>query len=193
MSGISGFTLLTVYLYFVFFYLAAFKRHYALHLAIAPEFFYCSYLCLFYVCSLGCWNKICVYVYRSSKRAITADWRRWTLRAWWTSPSLVQRRSAALSQWSSSPVSARCLRAGPFATTHTCIDVSLTDPPGNFITNNNSLSTLAAVLTATQEDIAAATQRITVTHAGYFLYNFAGNSRRCVRNCPFSERIWIPT
>ena len=39
---------------FCIFYLAAFKRHYALHLAIAPEFFYCSYLCLFYVCSLGC-------------------------------------------------------------------------------------------------------------------------------------------
>ena len=34
--------------------LAAFKRHYALRLAIAPEFFYCSYMCLFYVCALGC-------------------------------------------------------------------------------------------------------------------------------------------
>ena len=34
--------LLTVYLYLVNFYLAAFKRHYALHLAIAPEFFCCS-------------------------------------------------------------------------------------------------------------------------------------------------------
>jgi len=33
------------------FYLAALKRHYALRLAIAPEFFYCSYMCLFYVCS----------------------------------------------------------------------------------------------------------------------------------------------
>ena len=42
-----------------FFYLAAFKRHYALRLAIAPEFFNCSYMCLFYVCSLGCWNEIC--------------------------------------------------------------------------------------------------------------------------------------
>ena len=40
------FTLLTVYLYFVLFYLAAFKRHDALRLAIAPEFFYCSYVCL---------------------------------------------------------------------------------------------------------------------------------------------------
>ena len=48
---ISGFALLTVYLYLVIFYLAAFKRHYALRLAIAPEFFYCSYTCLFYVCS----------------------------------------------------------------------------------------------------------------------------------------------
>ena len=28
-----------------------------------PEFFYCSYVCLFYVCVLGCWNKICMYVY----------------------------------------------------------------------------------------------------------------------------------
>ena len=47
---------------FCIFYLAAFKRHYALRLAIAPEFFYCSYMCLFYVCALGCWNKICMYV-----------------------------------------------------------------------------------------------------------------------------------
>ena len=41
-------------LYICIFYLAAFKRHYALHLAIAPEFCYCSYrgpMCLFYVCS----------------------------------------------------------------------------------------------------------------------------------------------
>ena len=59
---ISAFTLLTVYLYFVFFYLAAFKKHYALRLAIAPEFFHCSYMCLFYVCALGCWNKIFMYV-----------------------------------------------------------------------------------------------------------------------------------
>ena len=38
---------------FVFsnFYMAAFKRHYAFRLAIAPEFFYCSYMCLYYVCS----------------------------------------------------------------------------------------------------------------------------------------------
>ena len=50
-----------VFVFFIF-YLAAFKRHYALRLAIAPEFFYCSYMCLFYVCSLGCWNKICMYV-----------------------------------------------------------------------------------------------------------------------------------
>jgi len=48
---------------FYFFYLAAFKRHYALRLAIAPEFFYCSYMCLFYVCSLGRWNKICKNTY----------------------------------------------------------------------------------------------------------------------------------
>jgi len=66
---ISGFTLLTVYLYFVFFYLAAFKRHYALRLAIAPEFFYCSYMCLFYVCALGCFNKICMYVCMSLQLA----------------------------------------------------------------------------------------------------------------------------
>jgi len=32
--------------------LAAFKRHYALRLAIAPEFFYCSYMCLMF--ALGC-------------------------------------------------------------------------------------------------------------------------------------------
>ena len=51
---INGFTLLTVYLYFVIFYLAAFKRHYALRLAKAPEFFYCFYMCLFYACALGC-------------------------------------------------------------------------------------------------------------------------------------------
>ena len=57
------FKLLTVYLYFVVFYLAAFKRHYALRLAIAPEFFYCSYMCLFYVCALSCWNKICICMY----------------------------------------------------------------------------------------------------------------------------------
>jgi len=184
-------------LYWVIFYLAAFKRHYALRLAIAPEFFYCSYMCLFYVCALDCRNKICMYVYRSSKRAITAARRTWTIRAWWTSPSLVQRRSAAsLSQWSSSRVSARCVarvHLRRLILVQTCRQQ--TPPPGNFVTNNNSLSTLAAVglLTATQEDIAAATQRITVTHAGYFLYNFAGNSRRCVRNCPFWERIWIPT
>ena len=48
---ISGSTLLTVYLFVVFFYLAAFKRHYALRLAIAPEFFNCTYMCLFYICS----------------------------------------------------------------------------------------------------------------------------------------------
>jgi len=48
------------------FYLAAFKRHYALRLAIAPEFFYCSYMCLFYVCALSCWNKICICVYVDS-------------------------------------------------------------------------------------------------------------------------------
>ena len=45
-------------LYLVFFYLAAFKRHYSLRLAIAPEFLCCSYMCLFYVCALGRWNKI---------------------------------------------------------------------------------------------------------------------------------------
>jgi len=47
-------------LYFVFsiFYLVAFKRHYSLRLAIAPEFLCCSYMRLFYVCALGCWNKI---------------------------------------------------------------------------------------------------------------------------------------
>ena len=52
-SWISGSTLLTVglYLYLVTFYLVAFKRHYALRLAIAPGFFYCSYICIFYVCS----------------------------------------------------------------------------------------------------------------------------------------------
>ena len=37
-----------------FFYLAAFKTHYALRLAIASEFFYCSYVYLFYVCAPGC-------------------------------------------------------------------------------------------------------------------------------------------
>ena len=39
---------------FCIFYLAAFKRHYALRVAIAPEFLYCSYMCLFYVYALGC-------------------------------------------------------------------------------------------------------------------------------------------
>jgi len=39
---------------FSIFYLAAFKSHYALRLAIAPEFFYYSYMCLFYMCALGC-------------------------------------------------------------------------------------------------------------------------------------------
>ena len=74
-SYISGFTLLTVYLYFVFLYLAAFKRHYALRLAIAPEFFYGSYMCLFYVCSLGCcrWNKICIYVCNVDFRFISRE------------------------------------------------------------------------------------------------------------------------
>jgi len=48
---------------FIIFYLAAFKRHYTLRLATAPEFFYCFYMCLFYVCALGCWNEICMYVY----------------------------------------------------------------------------------------------------------------------------------
>jgi len=48
---ISGFSLLTVYLYLVIFYLAAFKRHHAFRLAIAPEFFCSSYICLFYACS----------------------------------------------------------------------------------------------------------------------------------------------
>ena len=44
--------------------MAAFKTHYALRLAIAPEFFYCcSYMCLFYVCALGCWNKVCICMY----------------------------------------------------------------------------------------------------------------------------------
>jgi len=47
---------------FCVFYLAAFKRHCALCLTIAPDFFYCSYMCLLYVCALGCSNKICMYV-----------------------------------------------------------------------------------------------------------------------------------
>jgi len=47
---------------FSIFYLAAFKRHYAIRLVIAPEFFYCYYMCLFYVCALDCLNKICMYV-----------------------------------------------------------------------------------------------------------------------------------
>ena len=60
----SGFTLLTVYLYFVFFYLAAFKRHYALRLAIAPEFFYCSYIayfmCVLWVAEI---KYVCICMY----------------------------------------------------------------------------------------------------------------------------------
>jgi len=56
---------------FCIFYMAAFKRHYALRLAIASEFFYCSYMCLFYVCYLGCWNKICMYVTRILVRFLT--------------------------------------------------------------------------------------------------------------------------
>ena len=42
-----------LYLYFAFFTMAAFKRHYALRLAIAPEFFYCSYMCLFLLRPIG--------------------------------------------------------------------------------------------------------------------------------------------
>jgi len=42
---------------FSIFYLAAFKRHYALRLAIAPEFFYCSYnvliSCVLWVAGVG--------------------------------------------------------------------------------------------------------------------------------------------
>ena len=34
----------------------------ALRLAIAPEFFYCSYARVFYVFTLVCSNKICMYV-----------------------------------------------------------------------------------------------------------------------------------
>jgi len=49
---------------FCIFYPAAFKRHYALRLSIAPEFFYCSYMCLFYVCVL--WvaeiKYVCMYI-----------------------------------------------------------------------------------------------------------------------------------
>ena len=48
---IIGFTLLTVYLYLVF-YLAAFKRHYALRLAVAPEFFIVL-ICAYFMCALG--------------------------------------------------------------------------------------------------------------------------------------------
>ena len=33
---------------------SVFQRHYAFHSAIAPEFFYFSYMCLFDVCALGC-------------------------------------------------------------------------------------------------------------------------------------------
>jgi len=40
-----------IFVFCNFFYLAAFKRHYALRLAIVPEFFYCFDMCLFYVCS----------------------------------------------------------------------------------------------------------------------------------------------
>jgi len=54
-----------LYICICIFYLAAFKRHYALRLAIAPEFFYCSYMSLFYVCSglLKCnmYVGLCMY------------------------------------------------------------------------------------------------------------------------------------
>ena len=53
-----------IFVFSEFFYLAAFKRHYALRLAIAPEFFYCSYMCLFYVCS-GLLKKMCRYICKS--------------------------------------------------------------------------------------------------------------------------------
>ena len=57
MSSVFTYLDLHYYLYICIlysFYLAAFKRHYALRLAIAPELFYCSYMCLFYVCSMCC-------------------------------------------------------------------------------------------------------------------------------------------
>jgi len=66
---ISGFTLLSVYLYLVFFYLAAYKRHYAFRLTIALEFFYCSYMCLFYVLWVAEIKYVYMYVSKSNKMA----------------------------------------------------------------------------------------------------------------------------
>jgi len=40
-----------IFVFSNFFYLAAFKRHHAFRLGIAPEFFCSSYICLFYACS----------------------------------------------------------------------------------------------------------------------------------------------
>jgi len=51
----------------LFFHLAAFTRHYALRLATAPEFFYCSYMCLFYVCSGLLKKYVCMYVCMHTK------------------------------------------------------------------------------------------------------------------------------
>ena len=49
---------------FSIFYLAAFKKHYALRLAIAPEFFYC-FICAYFICAL--WvaeiKYVCMYMY----------------------------------------------------------------------------------------------------------------------------------
>jgi len=67
---------------FSIFYLAAFKRHYALRLAIPPEFFYCFYMCLFYVCALGCWNKICMYVCKIRQIDAAHLCIRWRILIW---------------------------------------------------------------------------------------------------------------
>ena len=40
-----------VFVFCVFFYMAAFKRHYALRLAIAPEFIYCLHVLILSVFS----------------------------------------------------------------------------------------------------------------------------------------------
>ena len=54
---------------FSIFYLAAYKRHYAFRLTIALEFFYCSYMCLFYVLWVAEIKYVYMYASKSNKMA----------------------------------------------------------------------------------------------------------------------------
>ena len=63
--------MVTEYLYLVIFYLAAFKRHYALHLAIAPEFFKIVFICAYFMYVL--WVAEIQYVYVCIANFIPSD------------------------------------------------------------------------------------------------------------------------